>query len=266
MRSRIVFIHCKLQAMKRRSNKAEKVLLHDASASHSHYSTFCEVSSNYFRQILFLAFLFFVFSIVPNRVNAQKAIGNDPEKGRWQVYTQAASRNTIIQFYGSDENLIYEEILPEKWVKLTRKNQIKLDKLLEQVLSNQLLISRLRTQALPPAPRLPTKSTNNQIVDSAAVSYVVNAFVSGEGKVHIAVNNPEQLRYMIQILDDRKRTVYQEFSNRDEFRRRFDITAIQTSELEVIIEINKKRHVYHVKRQDMKALYSIEPVALGLQN
>lgn len=265
MRPCIVFIHCKLQVMKRHSIKAETVLLQDSPASRSYNSVFRWVSSNFSKQTVFIVFLAFPFLIAPKRVNAQKPNEKESENGRWQVYTQAETRNTIIQFYGKDENLIYEEILPEKWVKLTRKNQIKLDKLLEQVLSNQLLISRLKTQVLPSVPRLPTKSTNNQNVDSSTVSYVVNAFVSGDGKVHIAVNNPEQLRYMIQILDDKKRSVYQEFSNRDEFRRRFDITAIQTSELEVIIEINKKRHVYHVKRQDMKALYSIEPVALSLK-
>ncbi|SFE70325.1 hypothetical protein [Spirosoma endophyticum] len=60
----------------------------------------------------------------------------DSTRGYWRLNTQAATRNTLIQFFGPNHQLLYVENLPEKWVKLSRKNQKQFDQLLAQLLAN----------------------------------------------------------------------------------------------------------------------------------
>ncbi|MBD2757853.1 hypothetical protein [Spirosoma validum] len=189
----------------------------------------------------------------------------DSSRGYWRLKTEAASRTTLIQFFGPNNQLLYVENLPEKWVKLSRKNQKQFDQLLEQLLANQLVTSRIKTEILPPTPELPTppnvtvRSNSPQNAPSADATYRVHAYVNSIGKLYLIVDNPERLRYKILVADQRDRTLYEEFTNHDQYRRKLDLSALPQDSYQVVVQIDNKPFIYNIRRQDTRFAYSIQP-------
>ena len=192
----------------------------------------------------------------------------DSSHGYWRLNTQAVTRSTVIQFFGTSKQLLYEEILPGKWVKLSRKNQKQFDRLLEQLLANQLLTSRIKTELLPPTPAetvLPNGSAPSETDSNASptkTASVVHAYVSQAGKLYLIVNNPDRLRYKIQLIDQLNRTLYEEFNNHPQYRRKLDLSALAYDAYQVIVQIDNKPVIYKIRRQDTQSAYRIQPGAV----
>jgi hypothetical protein len=192
---------------------------------------------------------------------------NESSGAHWRILTNAATRTTQVQFFGPDQQLLYEEALPEKWIKQSKKTQKQLDKLLSQILANQLLIARLKTESLPPKLPDPAPSNLNALPDSSSnsESYSVHASINADAKLYIVVDNPSQFRYKIEVVDHKERSVYQEFTSHDHYRRRLDVSALPGDLLRVIVVIDKQRFVYNIKKQDTKSAYSIQQMVAANQ-
>ena len=189
----------------------------------------------------------------------------DSSRGYWRLQTQAATRSTRVQFYGQNHQLLYEEILSEKWVHLSRKNQKQFDRLLAQLVANQLLASRIRTESMPLTPDVPTPprrlarlSTDPGYVPTPA-SYVVHASMSQAGKLYLIVDNPGRLRYTVSVIDQRGRSIYKEFTNHDRYRRRLDVSAVPDAAYQLVVLIDDKPFVYNVSRRSHDLTYGLQP-------
>ncbi|WP_155297373.1 hypothetical protein [Spirosoma aerolatum] len=195
----------------------------------------------------------------------------DSSRGYWRLKTQAASRSTQIQFFGADRRLLYEENLPGQWVRLSRKNRKQFDQLLAQLVANQLLTTRIKTELLPSeqanlrppssAPRPDIDTTNAPI----PASYYVHAYISQAGKLHLLISNPERLRYKIEIVDQYNRPLYEEFSNLYSYSRRLDLAPIPDTICRVIVHIAQKRFLYAVKRQNVRSNFILQPQLVAPQ-
>ena len=189
----------------------------------------------------------------------------DSTHGYWRLKTQASSRSTLIQFFGPNNQLLYVENLPEKWVKLSRKNQKQFDQLLEQLLANQLVTSRIKTEILPPTPELPApprvtvRPNSPQNASSTEASYRVHAYVNSVGKLYLIVDNPDRLHYKILVADQKDRPLYEEFTNHNQYRRRLDLSALPHDSYQVIVQIDNKPFIYKIRREDARFTYSIQP-------
>ena len=205
----------------------------------------------------------------PGQAQVDKSVGISEEtessRGYWRLKTQAATRSTGVQFFGPNGQLLYEEIIPGKWIKLSRKNQKQVDRLLAQLVANQLVTSRIRTELLPATPVEPlipngaarSNSTPNSSPGSAA--YLVHAYVNQSGKLYVVVNNPDRLRYKILVADQRNRSLYEEFTNHDQYRRRLDLSALPQDAFQVIVEIDHRSFLYTVKRQEARFAFTLQP-------
>ncbi|QIP16254.1 hypothetical protein G8759_28250 [Spirosoma aureum] len=196
------------------------------------------------------------------------AAGTDPDRGYWRLKTQAATRSTLVQFFGTNKQLLYEEILPEKWVKLSRKNQKQFDQLLAQLLANQLLADRIKTEPMPPTPvepvppRVTARSNRSQYYSSTMAAYRVHAYVNSTGKLYLIVDNPDRLRYKILVADQNNREVYEEFTNHNKYMRKLDLSALPYDSYQLIVQIDNKPFIYKISRQDTRFVYNIQPSPL----
>lgn len=209
-------------------------------------------------------FLFMLLYAYTAQSQVNQTTRTDSTRGYWRLNTQATSRTTLVQFFGPDKQLLYVENLPEKWVRLSRKNQRQFDQLLEQLLANQLVASRIKTESLPPTPALPAPAyvavrTNSPQTSSTAASYRVHAYVNPTGKLYLIVDNPDRLRYKIQVADQNDRTLYEEFTNHDQYRRRLDLSNLPYDINQVIVQIDNKPFIYKISRQHTRFAYSIQP-------
>ncbi|GAB4001993.1 hypothetical protein GCM10028807_59530 [Spirosoma daeguense] len=200
----------------------------------------------------------------------QQAAQIDSTNGYWRLNTQAATRSTRVQFFSPDSRLLYEEILPGKWVSLNRKTQRQFDKLLAQLISNQLVSSRIKTETLPPTPlELPksglTVTPDNPTNSPMPASYKVHAYVSQSGKLYLVIDNPDRFRYKIKIIDQRNRSLYEEFANLDQYRRRLDVSSLSVDSYQIVIQIGNEPFVYKIKQQTSKTAYSLYPIVAKKQ-
>ncbi|QHV96116.1 hypothetical protein [Spirosoma endbachense] len=192
------------------------------------------------------------------------AAGTDPDRGYWRLKTQAATRSTLIQFFGLNKQLLYEEILPEKWVKLSRKNQKQFDQLLAQLLANQLLADRIKTEPLPPTlvepvpSQVAVRSNTSHYYSSTMAAYRVHAYVNPTGKLYLIVDNPDRLRYKILVSDQHNREVYEEFTNHNKYMRKLDLSALPYDSYQLIVQIDNKPFIYKISRRDTRFAYSIQ--------
>ncbi|GAB4050317.1 hypothetical protein GCM10028810_44270 [Spirosoma litoris] len=202
----------------------------------------------------------------------QNEVEIDSSRGYWQLTTQASTRSTIVQFFGPDRHLLYEEIMPEKWVKLSRKNQKQFDQLLAKLVANQLLTDRIKTEALPPTPAEPkmpnvsVKTNASSYANSTVNSYLVHAYINQTGKLYLIVDNPDRYRYMVKVIDQGGQSLYEEFTNHDRYRRRLDLSSLPNDAYQVVVQINNKPFVYKLKRHANRMAYSLQsPSALKPQ-
>ncbi|GAB4038381.1 hypothetical protein [Spirosoma jeollabukense] len=223
------------------------------------------------KQPHFIWLAVFMLLLHTHTVQAQidQTIQPDSTRGYWRLNTQAATRSTLVQFFGPNHQLLYVENLPEKWVKLSRKNQKQFDQLLAQLLANQLVMSRIKTETLPPTPELPApthvsvNASSPQNLPSTVASYRVHAYVNPAGKLYLIVDNPDHLRYKIWVADQKDRTLYEEFTNHDQYRRRLDLSALPTDSYQVTVQIDNKPFTYKIRRQEASFAYSIHPESVN---
>jgi hypothetical protein len=114
-------------------------------------------------------------------------IKTDSARAYWQVKTLASSRSTRIQFFSAEHRLIYEEVLPGKYFKLTPYNQAVLDSTLQKVMNRQLLTSSLKTRVLKTA--LPIQKEYILTAATQSISFVKDYKALG-GKILLLLNNP----------------------------------------------------------------------------
>jgi hypothetical protein len=190
------------------------------------------------------------------------ALNADSSGSYWRILTDVKSRHTEVQFFGNDNELLYKEDVPEKWIKQNKRTQRRLNKLLKDISTNKLVITRLKTEPLPsdPAKSKTPRFLQNPESDTSKTSYRIGVSINAEGKVRVAVDNPESLRYKIEIADHRNHVVYQEFTSHDQYRRHIDISPILVDSAQVILSFDKKRFVYQVEREKMKSAYKVNAV------
>jgi hypothetical protein len=96
--------------------------------------------------------------------------------------------------------------------------------------------------------------------DTSGTSYRIHVTINSAGKVRVVVDNPENLRYKIEIADHRNRIVYQEFTSNDHYRRHIDISSILGDTAQIILSIDKKRFVYHIEGEKIINAYKVNAV------
>jgi hypothetical protein len=213
--------------------------------------------------LLFLHSLYFAeVTQAQSAPNGYLALNPDSSGSYWRVLTDVKSRNTEVQFFGNENELLYKEDVPEKWIKQNKRTQRRLKKLLSDISANKLVIARLKTEPLPsdPASAKAPHSLQSPEANTSKTSYRISVSVNAEGKVRVAVNNPESLRYKIEIADHRNNIVYHEFTSHDQYRRHIDISPILADWAQVILYIDQKRFVYQVEREKMKSAYKVNQV------
>jgi hypothetical protein len=190
------------------------------------------------------------------------ALDADSSGAYWRILTDVKSRNTQVQFFGKGNELLYQEDVPEKWVKQNKRTRRRLNKLLADISANKLVIARLKTEVLPPEPAKSKEPPLLESVehDTSRTSYRIHVSINSAGKIRVVVDNPESLRYKIEVADYRDRVVYQEFTSHDHYRRHIDISSILGDTAQVILSIDKKRFVYHIEGEKIRNAYKVNAV------
>jgi len=195
----------------------------------------------------------------------------DSSHGYWRLKTLVKTRTTVVQFFAPNEQLIYQESLPEKWVKPTRRNRRQFDQLLKDLLANELVTTRIKTETLPtfvpernlPVPRLKLTADEKQYDSPTEMPYTVHALVNQQGRLRLLVDSPLRQRYKIELADERGNLRYQEYNNIAQYRRWLDISALGMGLHILTVRIDGREIQYELNNRQVERIYQLAPLAVS---
>jgi hypothetical protein len=134
-------------------------------------------------------------------------------KGYWQLATDYVSQSTILRFYALNHHLVYEEVFPGQYIRLTNRNIRRIDQACERFIANKLVGEAVR-------PRLLGARENERYFPQETASSAVSAGVDttaglamtlyrGITSFKLMFNNPLGNDVRIQVKDRTNHIVYQ---------------------------------------------------------
>ncbi|WP_288426105.1 hypothetical protein [uncultured Spirosoma sp.] len=174
------------------------------------------------------------------------------DRGYWRLNTLASTQTTQVQFFSPAHQLLYEERMSGRWVNLTRKNQKQFDQLLDQLVSNQLLATRIKTTQLPesadeliPADLVPV-----------ATAQSIRATTNSRGELFLAIDNPAYAAINVSVMD-RDQALYEESASKGQYRRKLDVSAVDGDACRLLVRLNNQLVVYRISRPATPSAYRL---------
>lgn len=174
------------------------------------------------------------------------------DRGYWRLNTLASTHTTQVQFFGPTHQLLYEERMPGRWVNLTRKNQKQFDQLLDQLVSNQLLTTRIKTAPLPESADELIPADPAQV----ATAQSIRATTNSRGELFLAIDNPAYTSIDIAVMDG-DQPVYKESASKGQYRRKLDLSAIDGKACRLLVRLANRLVVYRVSRPATPSAYRL---------
>ncbi|GAA4405202.1 hypothetical protein GCM10023187_23390 [Nibrella viscosa] len=158
----------------------------------------------------------------PNTYFSQSAAA---EKGYWKLFTDNQSRSTHVRFFDAQNQLVYEEVLAGKYIKLTDQNVDRLNQLLDQVMESRLIAASLKATPLEETiihnqpvvwsgPSLKPEATaavklNNPLNYNIRLNSHLTEYQNKQ-MLRVQVENPERYRLAVSVRDKNGQAVYWE--------------------------------------------------------
>jgi hypothetical protein len=174
------------------------------------------------------------------------------DRGYWRLNTLASTHTTQVQFFSPTHQLLYEERMPGRWVSLTRKNQKQFDQLLDQLVSNQLVTTRIKTAPLPESADEPIPADPAQAVTAQSIRVTTNA----RGELFLAIDNPAYAAINVSVMD-RDQAVYEEAARKGQYRRKLDVSAVDGDACRLLVRLANRLVVYRISRPTTPSAYRL---------
>jgi hypothetical protein len=186
-------------------------------------------------------------------------------QGYWQLHTDFSSKSTIVQFFDADHQPIYQETMPSKYIKLTKKNIRRFDHLLSQLMNKNLLTSMVRSYDLIADNRPDFRDISRPVTNAASLSessktFTSNIYVLNKGKMKIMLKNPTREFFTVTIRDSELRTIYYEPIAYTSYGRWFDVSNLQEGAYTVQINSKIKRLSYKLTVDGYSNSYQLEAI------
>lgn len=186
----------------------------------------------------------------------------ESDKGYWQVHTDPNSRNTVVQFFDGSNQLLYQESMARKYVKLTKRNVRLFDELLAKLMARELLSEKVKSYDIVADSRtdFPSVSEPEWSAPTVAMKTAMsNVYVVQKGKMKVILKNPAQESYDIRIVDSDLRTIYHEQVKDPSYGRWFDMSKLGQGTYSVHISSPRKKLNYKLIIDDFLG-YRLEDV------
>ncbi|WP_338869285.1 hypothetical protein WBJ53_19735 [Spirosoma sp. SC4-14] len=155
----------------------------------------------------------------------------------WKLRTDYKTRLTSVQFFTAQHQLIYEEKLPGRYVRLTRRNVRLFDELLDALANRRLLDTRIESRSLMASNTMGFKQSSIREETSTSLEnaphnpdklvFTANSAVTDLGKMVIYCTNPTRVPLYVSLTDDMQLMDYYHERSKDmDYTRYFDINQL----------------------------------------
>ncbi|MVM32190.1 hypothetical protein GO755_19235 [Spirosoma sp. HMF4905] len=182
-------------------------------------------------------------------------------KGYWTLKTDPILRTTRIEFYNEDNELYYQELLSNQYIKLSKRNIRRFDTMLEQLVGHQLVASQLKTDVLPvfvPNAKAKVDLTKHTSLSSALQA---NIRISKEGKLKVSFMNPQKRPVLLQLLDQNDQILYQNKIAEEKHNQNLNLTQLSFGEYQLRLISDNQKLTYPISI-NLRSHYHVIPSQL----
>lgn len=169
-----------------------------------------------------------------------------PPQGYWRVMTQPDTRSTVVRFYNRDSQVVYEEQLAGRYIKLNDRNVARLDQTLANLTSGNLVASTLKTEPLRTEKEYYKEPTNMPLATVPTGLFVESFPIVSQDKLLVRFQNPEGYRMHIALRNERDQNVYNDSVVQKEYQRKFDLSQLAAGVYTLVVS-NYKGRVQHTQ-------------------
>jgi hypothetical protein len=190
----------------------------------------------------------------------------------WKLRTDYKTRTTHIQFFNAERQVIYEEKLSGRYVKLTRRNVRLFDELLDRLANRRLLDYQIESHDLLASnsaqfTRSAGHSTPTTTVLEASslpkedLTFSANSVITDLGKLVLYCTNPEHIPIYITLTDDAQEMEYYREHNKSlEYTRYFDVNQLPVGNYRLQIKHPDQMTVFQLTVKRKGDRYSLNKV------
>lgn len=190
---------------------------------------------------------------------------NDPQRGYWTLFTDASSQTTHIQFFNADKRLVYEESIPEKYIRLTRRNINKINQAFDRIMEQKLLkdqvklseLSSARYRKLVRRHKSEARTSTDSFASCTSTDNLANrddfecgiqttAYPLSNNKLYfqLTILNPLKERLFIFLYDTRNNSIYRERIYSINYRRTFNMEALRGGVYKLLVTNTNRKYKY----------------------
>jgi hypothetical protein len=180
------------------------------------------------------------------------------DKGHWKLTTNYATRSTVIRFYDRENQVIYEEILPGQYIKLTDRNIETINQTFTRLVENQLVLDKIKPITLPEenssaayqanaTPR-DHPEENASVVNTDKRIGITFFKILDQRAFKLMFKNPSEDNVHIHIKNEAGELVYKELvKNARAYNRRFDLSHLEDGIYTFEITNTKEKRIGRVR-------------------
>jgi hypothetical protein len=211
---------------------------------------------------------------LPNGVTAQDIHyrdPNNPAKGYWQLFTDAESRTTNVKFFDANQQMLYQEIMPGRFIKLTNRNITRINLVFDQIAGKSMVEKSVKSASLTSADfkkliNRNSKKRYNNVEESTlykenpASGLAVHTYqIADKTDYYLTIQNPQQEQVFIYLFNKINQNIYWEKVQKTDYRRKFNFEGMPQEEYKLVVTTADKKLKY-TKKIDLRSTHRTQQV------
>lgn len=149
-----------------------------------------------------------------------------PEQGYWRVVTEPDTRSTLVRFFNHDRQIVYEERLSGRYIKLNDRNVAQLDQTLARLTGGNLVAATVKTEPLYAEKDYYKERPTMPLPPAPAGLLIESLPTISQDKLLVRFQNPEGYRMHIAIRDNQGRDIYNDSVVQTVYQRKFNLSQL----------------------------------------
>lgn len=188
----------------------------------------------------------------------------DSSKGYWKLYTDYNTRMTHVRSYSSQDDLLYQEKIKDRYIKLTKRTIRQFDNLLNRLVARNLVVGRVKSYAIlvsnqwnaipQPVSSLLEEETSSLAPITSSLP-TIDLQVVSTTQVRLSYLNPASKQLLITIANESYEYFYKRKSTLKEYAGLLNISHLPSGTYRFEVDGGKKVAQYQLTiDRDTKSL------------